>query len=596
MAEILSRRSGVSILKGVQRWLAPTPRSLRHPRVYVWFCLALVYSAVVAVLGWNKIAGDPYALADDARQHVVWMLRFTDPDLFVNDWIADYYQSVSPIGYVLIYRLFAVVGVSPLLLCKLLPPVLIVLTGAIAFLTVLEFSALPAAGFVTAALLTQSVEYTGTLASGTSKAFIYLVMLLFIYGWLRRSRGLTWGAIALQGILYPQAVLLTAGVLVLGLVEQREGRWSWARDRHRRQITLGGLLIATTVILYYGLSTSQFGPTMTRAQALMMPEFFAGGRASFFKPSWLEGLLYGRGGLRLDTATTPVTNLLALGLPLMLRWPRPFPLVKSVTRDLDLLLKLLLTAFFWFFAAHIVLFKLYLPSRYTGRFLLMVGVIAAGIVVVILADACLNWAIALLTPPRSSPVSLGFAALALGFTIILGLGVVLYPLTMQNYPSTSMSQGYAPDLYGVLAQQPKDSLIAGLSVETSNIPSYAQRSVLLSQEIAIPYHVGYYAEISQRARDLIRAQYSADPQVVSDFITQYGVTHWLLEPLSFDIHTLNRDRWIQQYQPEAGQAVSALANGNIPALQTLGDRCVAYQTAQYTLLQTDCVVQALESL
>lgn len=545
---------------------------------------------MVAVLLWHAIAGESYALADDARQHVVWMLRFTDAELFANDLIADYYQSVSPIGFAGLYRLLAIVGVSPLVFCQLLPPLLIVLTGAIAFLTVLELSALPAAGFVVSALMTQSAEYTVTVASGTSKAFVYGLMLLFMYGWLRRSRWLSWGAILLQGLFYPQTVLLSAGLLALGLVERRQGRWGWRRDRALWILTVGGLLIAAAVILYYGLATSEFGPTVKETQALTMPEFFRGGRTKFFKSDWVNMLLYGRSGLRLDTATTPVTNLLAIALPLMLRWPRRFALARSVSADVDILLKLVVTGLFWFMAAHAVLFKLYLPSRYTGRFLLIAGVLGTSLALVLLLDALLHWAIALLSSAHSST---GLAACPIAMATLLSLVVLLYPLTMPGYPYASMTQGSAPELYQFIASQPKASLVAGLTVETANIPSYAQRSVLISREVAIPYHVGYYAEIRQRAKDLIAAQYSSDPAVVKAFIQKYGVTHWLLESSEFDIQTLNRDRWLQQYQPEAGQAVTALATGKIPALQSLGDLCVAFQSTQHVVVEANCILNKL---
>lgn len=582
-------------LQWSRQLLAATPVSLRQRQARRWFYLTLVYNAIIAGLIWQAIAGDPYAIADDARQHVFWMWRFIDASLFPNDWIADYYQSISPIGYAWLYRLFALLGVSPLTLCKLLPPVLVMLTGAIAFLTAFEISALPAAGFTASVLMTQSVGFTATLSSGTSKSFVYGLMLLFMYGWLRRSRWLSWGAIALQGIFYPQVVLLSAGLLVLGLVERRQGRWHWRRDRALWLLTTGGLCMATAVILYYAGSSSQFGPTVTLEQALTMPEFFRGGRTNYFQTSWLEALLNGRGGLRLDAATTPVTNFLALGLPLMLSRPQRFPLAQAVRADVDILPKLLAVAVFWFVAAHLLLFKLYLPSRYTGRFFFVVAVLAAAIAIVLLSDALLRWASDRLASPKMSAQATFQSFMATGWAAVLGLVVVLYPLTMSGYPFTSIIRGQSPELYAFLANQPKTSLIAGLAVETNNIPTYSQRSVLVSREVAIPYHMGYYQEIRQRAQQSIAAQYSPDAAAVKAFVQQYGVTHWLLEKTAFDIAQLNRDRWIQQYQPAAGNATTVLASRQVPFLQSLGDRCVVFEDAQHWLLDAECIVSATEN-
>ena len=577
-------------LRWLRQGLAATPMSLRHRRAAVWLGLALVYTAVVAGVMGRELLADPYAIADDARQHVFWMGRFTDADLFPHDWIADYYQSISPIGYAWLYRLFALLGVAPLVLCKVLPPVLVMCTGVLAFLTAWELSTLPAAGFVAAALLTQSVGYTATLASGTSKAFVYGLMLLFLYGWLRRSRGWSWGAIALQGIFYPQAVLLSAGMLVLGVVERRQGRWRWRRDRALWRLTAGGLVIAVGVILVYVGASSQFGPTVTLDAALTMPEFFRGGRTQYFQTSWFGALFNGRGGLRLDAATTPVTNLLALGLPWMLRQPQRFPLAPAVGADVDSLLKLVAVASFWFVAAHLWLFKLYLPSRYTGRFFFLAAVLAAAIAVVLLIDALLRSAHQRLTSPRRSPWGDLQAILSTALAGGLGLLVVVYPLTMSGYPYTSVVQGRSPDLYAYVATLPKTSLVAGAAIEANNLPLFSQRSVLLSREVAIPYHVGYYQEIRQRAQDLITAQYSPDPAVVKAFVDTYGVTHWLLEKTVFEITHLNGDRWLQQYQPAAGQATTILASGQVPFLQTLGDRCTVFADDYHWLIDADCLL------
>lgn len=468
----MTRSPGLTLLKRLQQSLAPTPLTLKHPRVRFWLALTLGYGAIAAVLMGAALTGDPYALSDDARQHVFWMMRFVDADLFTNDWIADYYQSVSPLGYVWLYKSFALLGVSPFGLSKLLPSALMLLTAVLAFLACFELCALPAAGFAASVLLSQSVEYTVTLASGTSKAFVYALLLLLLYAWLRRSRWLTWLAIALQGLLYPITVLLTAGVLVLGLVERQRGRWRLRRDRALWILTLGGLAIATAVIGYYALSTSQFGPTPSLADALTMPEFFQGGRTRFFRPDLMGYLLYGRSGLRLDTVLTPVTNVIALALPFMLRMPQRFPLSKTVSPDISVLWKLAVTALFWFFAAHALLFKLYLPSRYTGRFLLIVLVLAASIALVLLVDALLSWAIAALQSAQSPRLSARLQVFcSTGLAAAIALLVVLYPFTIQGYPLTSLTRGHAPHLYEFFSQQPKDSLIAGLSPKPAAFPA-----------------------------------------------------------------------------------------------------------------------------
>lgn len=577
------------VLKGSRQAFEPTPRSLQHPRVRFWFCLTLFYAAIIAVLVWDSVAGEQYAIADDARQHVVWMLRFTDPEIFPNDWIADYFQSVSPVGYAWVYRIAAIVGISPLTFCRILPSILILLTAIGTFLTCLELCALPATGFAATAMLCQSVEFINAVASGTSKAYVFLFAVLFLVGWLRRSRWLTWGAIGLQGLFSPQTVLIAAVVMLLGLVERSNKQWKIRQDNQLWILTLGGLIVAAGVILSYGLSSSQFGPTMTATQALTLPEFFRGGRNQFFRSDLIEFLLYGRSGLRLDIALTPVTNLLALTLPILCCSPRRFPLVKSVLPQGHVLTHILLSALVWFFLAHSLLFKLHLPSRYTGRFFLLVATLAGSIALIVWIDTLLKWAIAALATSKLLP-KVG-SVLSASLAIMLMLVLVLYPMTMSGYPSTSVAKGQYPELYRFLAKQPKDSLIAGLVPEVTNIPSFAQRSVLVSSEVSIPYHIGYYDVLRSRTQATITGQYSPDAEILKDAINHYGITHWLLNATSYDIRTLNADRWIQQYQPEGGNAVSTLASRQTPALQRLGEACRVFQSEQHQVIDARCLLE-----
>lgn len=588
----------IRLLKELRQGLAPTPLTLRQRRVQTWFWLTLAFAVLFATLVVARGFSEPYVIPDDARQHVFWMQRFVDRTLFPEDPIADYYASVSPTGVVLLYKTAATLGIPPLLFNKLLPGGLILLTAMVAFLTCFELSALPAAAFAASLLLEQSVDFTSAVASGTAKAFAYPLTLLFMYGWLRRSYGLSWGAILLQGLFYPQAVLISSGLLVLGLVERQPGGlWRLQTDRRLWILTLGGLAIAAGVILQYALSSSDFGPTISLAEARTMPEFYEGGRTKFFRTHPLDFLLYGRSGIRLDTAFTPLTNLLALALPVMLYFPQAFPLTRALRPGLGILPRLLVTALFWYVAAHALLFKLYLPSRYTSHYLLIGFVLAASIALVLLIDALLYWTLQKsdrLPSLRRHPLAWIPPALTSGAALVLSLVLLLYPLTMSGFPTTSLSEGRQPDLYEFFATQPKDSLIASLTSETSNLPSFSQRSILVSSEVAIPYHVGYYRIIQTRARDLITAQYSPDPAVVKAFIERYGITHWLLQSNSFKLSTLKDDRWVQQYQPEGGNAVTVLAMGQKPVLARLGDRCTQFESGKYQVIDAQCLLAELD--
>ncbi|NEQ43647.1 MAG: hypothetical protein F6K00_08845 [Leptolyngbya sp. SIOISBB] len=547
---------------------------------------------------WATITEGPYHIPDDARQHVFWMQRFAEPALFSQDWIADYFESVAPVGFVALYRAAFWLGIDPLTFNTILPSILVILTAIALFLTCLELCALPAVGFAAAVLLSQVIEYTASVASGTPKAFVFLLTVLFWYGWLRRSQWLTGLSVILQGLFYPPTVLISAGVLALGLVErQAGGRWCICRDRRLWQLTLGGLAIATAIVLQYGLSSNQFGPTVTLAEAFDMREFYAGGRAAFFRDDIVDYLLYGRSGLQLQSAFTPLTNLLALAFPILLCFPQRFPLVKAVRPQVGLLWRVLVTSLFWFVVAHRILFILHLPNRYVGRYFILVFVVLAALSLVILIDglwqtSCqkLQASSPLQTSLKSTGIAIGASSLALGLAAIL----VLYPLTYPGYPTTSLARGQTYELYEFFLSQPKSLLLASLSSEAGNIPSFTGRSVLVSAEVAIPYHQGYYTELDQRTRDLITAQFTTDPTVLRDFIQQYDVTHWLLDPFAYNPDFLAGNGWMQQYQPEAEQAVLALRYGKMPVLAALSDRCTLFNQDNYRVVEAQCILAMTE--
>jgi hypothetical protein len=127
--------------------------------------------------------------------------------------------------------------------------------------------------------------------------------------------------------------------------------------------------------------------------------------------------------------------------------------------------------------------------------------------------------------------------LALGITALLGTLLVVYPHLLKNFPNSNYIVGKAPTLYEFFKEQPKDILIASLSSEADNLPTFSKRAILVGWEYAVPYHVGYDRKIRQRATDLIRAQYTQNLAEVQNFIQQYGLifSWWTQAHLNLNI-------------------------------------------------------------
>jgi hypothetical protein len=550
------------------------------PQTIFWFSLSLTFAAIYGILCLKQSLGD-YVVQDDARQHVFWMRRFLDPTLFPNDLIADYFQSVAPPGYTFIYWLPAQFGIDPLLLNRLLPIGLGLVMTAYCFGVCLQILPVPFAGFAAAMLLNQTLWMKDGLASATPRAFACPLLLAFAYYLLRRSLVACMVAIALLGLIYPHNVFIAAGILILRLFRWQDKRLVFSPDSQDYRFCAIGLGVIFLVLLPYALQTSEFGPTITAADARYMPEFLRRGRTPFFHADPFEYWLFGRGS-GFFPSSLPWLVLVGFLLPFMLRSPNRFPLVKQL-HGATILLQFLLAALGMFLLAHMVLFQLHLPNRYTGASLRLVIVLAAGLAVPILLDSILSIC------GRQSAVLVKQVSAIAATTVFAG-ALILYPLFLEDFPNTRYLKGQVPSLYQFFAQQPKDTIVASLSEEADNLPTFAQRMTLAGREYGVPFQVGYYRQIRQRAEAMVQAQYSPDLAVTKRVIQIYGVDFWLLDRAAFVPEYVAEHRWMRLFK-STPIALSYLQQGKQPALVSVMPRCTVFETEAFVVLRAACIAE-----
>ncbi|MCT7996853.1 hypothetical protein NG793_24550 [Laspinema sp. C5] len=558
--------------------MAPAPHTPKSAVIF-WFSLSLTVAAVYGLGGLQQAFSADLVVQDDARQHVFWMQRFLDPELFPNDLIADYFQSVAPAGYALFYRVMAGVGIAPLLLSKLLPPILGLITTAFCFGVTMELFPVPIAGFTASVLLNQSLWMQDGLISATPKAFVYPLFLPFLYYFLHKNSLVTGICIALLGLFYPQYVLIILGILVLQIFIYKSGKIRVNFGQKVFKFVGINLTIASGILLVYALTSSEFGPTISALQARGLPEFLPGGRSQFFIDDPWSFWFQGRSGIALSAILTPVFMALGFLLPLLLKFPKRFPLVPLVLPNIRVLGDITIAAFVMFFAAHVLLFKLHLPSRYTQHSLRMVMAWTAAIALTILLDSLWRWGQSV---PKKMTAGIISGLLAIVF--------LFYPqLALNNFPWTSYERGKEPELYAFLQQQPSDILIASLSEEANNIPTFAQRSVLAAREYAIPYHWGYYEQFRTRLQRMIQAQYSPNFTDLVEFLQAEGVDWWLIEKGAFTPGYLSYNRWLNPYAVTQ-EAIANLKAGIQPAITPLMTQCSGFETAEFAVLSADCIL------
>jgi hypothetical protein len=564
---------------------------------------------------------------DDARQHIVWLQRFVDPELFPNDTIADYFLSLAPTGYKFFYWIMAKVGFEPLFLAKIMPLILALIATAYLFLFCWEILPNPVASFLSCLFFNQLIWLNDDLVSATPRAFIYPLLTAFLYYLVRRSLIPCLVVFALQGLFYPQLMLVELVLLTVRL-------WEWKKiklilshrfpqlpllrkaNREKYLFWLAGLAVAFLVLFPYITHNSEFGSTVTSTQMQQMPEFGLYGRSQYFGVNPISFILNGSSGLRIPLF--PAIVWISIGLPWLLK--SKLLLVKSLKKEIKILGQVIIASLIMFLLAHLLLPKLHLPSRYTYHTFRVVMPVATAIILTTISSKYIQSSPYLLcakgsllksgNPPTQLPSSaplrdilnlrivlrqaniskiiLMLITLAWAIIIIIPAIPHVFLFGFQNW-----IVGDAPEIYQFLASQPKDTLVVSLAEEINNIPAFSQRSILFGEEFALAYHPAYYQQIQQKIIDIIRAQYSLDSSLIYSVINKYDLDFWLLESNSFDQDYLLQQSWLihSSFSNVVKEAISSLSfypEKNF-SLNKFSARCSVITTEKLILLDTICL-------
>ncbi len=582
---LFSRQSLISLHQAL---ITPTP-SFSHPSVRFYFLLSMLVVLGYGLLSMQQAFRSEYVIQDDARQHVFWMLRFLDAELFPQDLIADYLQSLAPWGYKNFYKILAFLGINPLIASKVLPIILAFITTVFCFGVSLQLLPIPAVGFITTLILNQGLWIEDDLVSATPRAFVAPLFFAFLYYLLRKSLFPLLITIALSGLFYPQMTLLFVVILTTRLFQWNPSKINLSPLKFNYFAWLSGGLTAASVLLPYKLKASEFGPIITVEQAKLKPIFnyFDGvfGRAFFFHDNpfiyWLAGP---RSGL-LFIGLLPPLAIFGLILPFLLKNKR-FYLNQYITPNIKILVQILIASLVLFIIAHLVLFQLHFPSRYTYHSFRVILTLASGLAVILILEAQLKTLIQL--------IDTGFNLkqfLSLSFSLIFGITLLVIPFSPDVIlPNQLYRTGKEPLMYNFLLIQPKDTLVATLSEEADFIPTLAKRSTLVAAEYDLPYHMGYYTQFRQRLIDLINAQYSSDLRQVQDFIRKYGVDFWLIDGESTFKETYISTRMLIRQMELVEPILDKIKQGDVFVLSTLVEGCAVVKGKHRQLLDAQCIL------
>jgi hypothetical protein len=550
-----------------------------------WFAASLIIPLYYGLLSLSFGLSHSYIIQDDARQHIVWLQRLVDPQLFPNDVIADYYRAIAPIGFTTFYAFFAKLGIEPLLLAKILPLFIGIVTTIYGFKLFLQIIPIPFAAFISVLILNQVFWMKDDVISASPRAFLYPLFAAFLYYVSKRSVIPCLVTVLLQGLFFPQMVLVDLAILMVRLFRRQELEIQISKNRQDYVLCAMGWAIALSATIPFSRNLAELGATFTVEQMKMMPEFGSAGRTRYFGVSLFDFVFNGASGIRPPLLPPIVWS--SIWLPLLGK----FPQLEShlITKKVRILEQILIASIVLFLLAHLLFPRIYYPSRYTYHSLRFIMAIAASIVLFLSLNSFRQW----ITLKRQTHQKISLKeSVRAGLIGLLIVATVLIPATPQLiYLLESWNVGNHAGLYEFLAAQPKDILVATLDDEGDNIPAFAGRSVLVSGEFAFAFHVNYYTEMKERAEATLLAQYSPKLSDVQKFIQRYDIDFWLVSKDFLKPGYLLSKVWLvnSSFQNDVFKTVVKLQQGKVPALTSVLKRCTASSTESLVLLDADCI-------
>jgi hypothetical protein len=297
---------------------------------------------------------------------------------------------------------------------------------------------------------------------------------------------------------------------------------------------------------------------LTRAQAHAYPEFGPHGTLRFFAPSLLEYLRQNRSGFDLRTSGS---LLVIAAIAILAVRPANLRLLRREVRALPV------AALLGWGAAQAVLFRLYLPHRYTYPIVAFAAIALA---------LCLRptWAAVWRRPGRAPAV----AAVATGLVLagaVLAAGQGARGFACPHRAATAY-----------LAGLPKDAVIAGDPADLECLPATTRRAVVISSQLAPSYEPAYLHAARARMFAMLHAYYGPDRAAITALRERYGATVLYVRRNALAAGGL---RWKAAKLPYGAYVRSLVDGGEEPAALHLPDACLRWSRGAEAVYDLACV-------
>jgi hypothetical protein len=558
----------------------------------------------------------------DALVHQYWMWHWRDPQLFNDPLTAQVRDSArDPLAYQALFWAGTQL-VSPIVFGEWVGVALMTASGWLIFRIVRDHSAWRPAGWIAAALFLALVDIH-RFSGGFARAFVQPVVLMTLLLALRR-RHLPAALVAAGGaLLYPPAAVLAVGLLLVAAVGWSGGRPSVDRRAGAFALRAGALALGAELgpQLLFGAAPT----VLAAAQARRFPEFGAQGSLHFFVPSLVEYLKQNRSGFDLRASGS---ILVLAAAALLIARPANLVLVRRPVRAMAI------ASLGAYAAAQLVLFRLYLPHRYTYP---LVAFAAIAVGVGLLPTWTALWrrtaarplAAALLCGPpavvalalhafplgpqrplRELTSTTGVAEAALTVAVAAAAAVLLarLPATRRASVAALLSAATLLGLLAVvpdhpargwrcpqgpavryLASLPKDAIIAGDPRDMNCLPGTTRRAVVISTQLAPSYEVGYFHMGRERMFASLRATYSPSLDAVLALRSRYGATDLWVRRDAVHAELGGHGDWSRRAQPYRSFVKRLVRGDREPASLHLPASCRRFASGHDAVYDLACI-------
>ena len=470
---------------------------MKNKYLIILIVISLLFSVSLQSIAFTS----RYIVNDDVRAALFIIPQFNDSDLFKNDILADH--ALAGIGSTkAIQLLYSTLDkfIDFILITKILPIILFLISLIFFYLTSKHLFNEKTA-FISSILFTLFSWSLQLFSGGLSRSFFLPLLIIFLYFFLKDKDISALITILISSFLYPPSTLIMLSTYSLTFINK-----NIIKNLKSKKFIYLLITALLSVLIISNLSipkNKEIGSFYNFKEVIKMEEFKIGGKipvidglSSIIKPY--------NTGIKFSLTKNPIAILIILSI---------LSMFIRTNNNLDKKIKIFaLSGLILYFLSFAVLFKIYIPIRYSlPVYLFLIFFISN----------------------RINKFDFNLKKLIL---ISFLLFLIFIPHLRRD-----LTICHDQEIYNFISTLPKDALIAGYPKDLDCIPLFSKRSVLINDELNIPFAKNYYEKIKIRLTDLFTAYYSDEETHIKDLCEKYNITHILVNKERFSNDSLNKE-------------------------------------------------------